>query len=318
MGKLSGFLLMLAALLLPLAATAKEARNFLFLRQGGLDGYEHLLQRTDIDGVQIVYTWRQLEPQKGRYDFSPIERDLARVAALQKALFIQIQDRFFDKEARDVPDYLLTEPSYGGGLVAQIDNPGEGVPQAQGWVTQQWNPDVRRRYQQLLKELAKAFDGRVEGINLPETAADIDQKHDKTGFTCDKYFAAERENMLFARKVFQRSVVVQYVNFWPCEWDNDHRYMQRLFEAALEHDVGLGGPDIVPYRKAHMHNAYPFFHRYKDRLAMIAMAVQEPTLTYKDPQTGKPFTRTQLEDFGRHYLGAHIVFWSTSSPWLLQ
>lgn len=317
-GKSTVFLLALAALSTSLAAYAGDVRNFLFLGRDGLDAHASLLQRPDIDGVQIIYTWRQLEPKKGRYDFSQIERDLARATALHKALFVQIQDRFFSKEARYVPDYLLTEPAYHGGLVAQLDQPGEGVPQAQGWVSQQWNPQVRQRYQQLLQALAKAFDGRVEGINLPETAADIDEEHDKTGFTCDKYFAAERENMLFARKVFKQSSVVQYVNFWPCEWDNDHRYMERLFEAALAHGVGLGGPDIVPYSKAHMHNAYPFFRRYKDRLALVAMAVQEPTLTYKDPNTGKPFTRAQAEDFARNYLGARIIFWSTSSPWLSQ
>lgn len=319
MSRLIIVFLVAAALLLPIVAVGSEQRNFLFVGQGELDRYAHLLQRADIDGVQIVYTWRQLEPQKDRYDFSSIERDLARVTALHKALFVQIQDRFFTKDARDVPDYLLTDSVYGGGLVAQIDNPGEGVPQAQGWVAQQWNPNVRQRYQQLLSTLANAFDGRVEGVNLPETAADIDPgEHGKSGFTCDKYFQAELENMLFARKAFARSAVVQYVNFWPCEWDNDHRYMQRLFEAALQQGVGLGGPDIVPYRKAHMHNAYPFFHRYKGRLGLVAMAVQEPTLTYKNPKTGRPFTKVEFEDFGRNYLGARIIFWSTSSPWLLQ
>jgi len=29
---------------------------------------------------------------------------------------------------------------------------------------------VSERFHQLLKELAKQFDGRIEGINLPETA----------------------------------------------------------------------------------------------------------------------------------------------------
>lgn len=318
MGKLIRLFLAMMALSLPVAAAATDVQHFLFLGQGEIERYQSLLQRSDIAGAQVVYTWKQLEPQKDRYDFSAIERDLASMTALHKALFIQIQDRFFTKDARNVPGYLLTDPDYGGGLVAQMDNPGEGLPQAQGWVTQQWNPNVRRRYQRLLQALAKALDGRVYGINLPETAIDIDRKHDKTGFSCDKYFEAELENMLAARKAFARSEVVQYVNFWPCEWDNDHRYMERLFDAAVKYRVGLGGPDIVPYRKAHMHNAYPFFQRYKNRLGLIAMAVQEPTLTYKNPATNKRFTKAEFEDFGRDYLGARIIFWSASSPWLLQ
>lgn len=29
-----------------------------------------------------------------------------------------------------------------------------------------------------------------------------------------------------------------------------------------------------------MKNAYPFFNQYKGRLSLVAMAIQEPTLTY--------------------------------------
>lgn len=100
------------------------------------------------------------------------------------------------------------------------------------------------------------------------------------GFSCDNYFASEIENLAFARKVFTKSYVVQYVNFWPCEWNNDKNYMSRLFEFASTHNIGLGGPDIVPNRKAQMKNSYPFFNQYKNKLALVAMAVQEPTLTY--------------------------------------
>ena len=315
-------LLLLAAL--PLAVASVQAgraetiggQNFIYTSAGDLKNAGRLLQRKDIAGAQVVYNWKQLEKGEGQYDFSLIETDLAYLKAMHKGLFIQIQDRFFSPEARNVPDYLLKDPIYSGGLVAQTDNPGEGKPAASGWVAQQWNPQVRLRYQKLLQALAQQFDGRIEGVNLPETAIDIDIKGDHTGFSCDKYFQAELENMRFARKVFQRTQVVQYVNFWPCEWNNDHNYMGRLFEAAAQQGIGLGGPDIVPYRKGQMKNAYPFFAQYKHRLPLVAMAVQEPTLTYTNPKTAKPFTRAEFEAFGRDYLGARIIFWSTSTPWL--
>ena len=44
-------------------------------------------------------------------------------------------------------------------------------------------------------------------------------------------------------------------------------------------------------KKPQMKNSYPFFHQYKGRLSLVAMAVQAPTLTYTNPETGKPFTR---------------------------
>lgn len=141
-------------------------------------------------------------------------------------------------------------------MTLQLDNPGENQPQAYGWATMQWVPAVQDRFQKLLTALAKQFDGRVYGINLPETSIDINLKKSPAGFTCEKYFEAEIANMKFARKAFNKTNVVQYVNFFPCEWDNDHQFMSRLFQTAHDNGIGLGGPDIVPGKKAQMKNAY--------------------------------------------------------------
>ncbi|MQL47046.1 hypothetical protein GEA64_03145 [Photorhabdus khanii] len=304
--------------LLSTAALAAKPQNYLYTSSDNLNQLHELLERQDIDGVQIVYNWKQLESAPGKYDFSAIEKDLALLSKIQKKLFIQIQDRFFEKDARYIPFYLQQSSKYQGGLVAQVDNPGEGKAQGYGWVAIQWNADLCKRYQNLLSALAKEFDGRITGINLPETAIDIDMKHDTTGFSCDHYFAAELDNIKFARQVFKKSYVVQYVNFWPCERNNDHQYMSRLFNFASKNKIGLGGPDIVPYQSAQMKNAYPFFNRYKGKLDLVAMAVQEPTLTYTNPKTKKPFTQEEFADFAENYLGANIIFWSTATPWLKQ
>ena len=311
--------LLVAALLVAAGAArgAEEApKNFIYTGAGELEGFRHLLYRSDIGGAQVVYNWKMLEKGKGDYDFSAIEQDLAIAESLHKALFIQVQDRFFSPEARNIPDYILEGAEYGGGLAPQFDNPGENQGIGSGWVAQQWNPAVRARYQALLSALAARFDGRVYGVNLPETAIDLDPKNEPKGYSCDAYFAAEMENIGFARKAFSRSMVVQYVNFWPCEWENDHEYMSRIFDFAAKNRIGLGGPDIVPYRKGQMKNSYPFFHQYKGKLAYVGMAVQEPTLTYKNPKTGKRFTKAEFTAFAKDYLGAHVIFWSTSSPWL--
>jgi hypothetical protein len=309
--------LLLVCVLAP-AAAATTPQNFLFAGSDELEPLADLITRPDIGGVQVVYSWKSLEKARDEYDFSQIEHDLLYLERLNRKLFVQVQDRFFEVKHRNVPAYLLSDPVYGGGLVAQSDNPGENLPEGHGWVTQQWNPAVRERFQKLLAALAQKFDGRVWGINLPESAADVDTKNDKTGFTCDKYFSATLENIAFARKAFSKSHVVQYTNFWPCEWDNDRKYMSRVFEFASQNRIGLGGPDIVPYRKGQMKNSYPFFNRYKGRLSLVAMAIQEPTLTYTNPQTGKRFTREEFVEFAQDYLGVDVIFWSTTSPWLKQ
>lgn len=312
-------LLSCLALYAPLASRAEPPRdpaNFLFAESDDLVKREALLERPDIAGVQIVYPWKMLEHAPGEYDFSAIETDLARLEKHGKKLFVQLQDRFFFIEARNVPRYLLEQPEYGGGLVPQTDYAGDGQPQGHGWVTMQWNPAVRARFQALLRALAKSFDGRIHGINLPESAVEVDPKKDRTGFTCDAYFEAEMDNARVAREAFRRSHVVQYVNFWPCEWNDDRHYMSRFFEFAAANHIGLGGPDIVPWRRGQMKNSYPFFNRYRGKLDLVAMAVQEPTLTYRNPGTGKPFTRAEFVAFARDYLGVDIIFWSATAPWL--
>lgn len=305
-----------AAFFLCCAASAVPPANFLYTGSDELADISKILERGDIEGVQIVYNWKGLETGKNQYDFSQIEKDLQFLNLLNKKLFIQIQDRFFLPDAKNVPRYLMEDPVYGGGIAPQYDNPGENIPVGSGWVAQQWNQQVRLRFQKLLGALGKQFDGRVYGVNLPETAVDLDIKRDKTGFGCDKYFNAELENLKAAKSAFKKSYVVQYVNFWPCEWGNDRNYMGRIFEFAVKNNIGLGGPDIVPDKKAQMKNSYPFFNRYKDKLCLIAMAVQEPTLTYTNPKTAKPFTREEFQEFAMNYLGAKIIFWSIDSPWL--
>ncbi|MCV9878108.1 hypothetical protein [Brenneria izbisi] len=116
---------------------ATTPQNYLYTSYGQLETLHSLLMRPDIDGVQIVYTWKKLEKSKGEYDFSVIEKDLSILNTMNKKLFIQIQDRFFDPDARNIPLYLQQEPQYHGGLVAQSDNPGEGKAPVQGWVAMQ-------------------------------------------------------------------------------------------------------------------------------------------------------------------------------------
>jgi len=82
-------------------AAADEPRNFIYT--GELAEHLDLLDRPDIEGAQVIYPWRMLEPEKGEYDFSAIEADLALTDARGKQLFAQIQDRFFLPTARNVP-----------------------------------------------------------------------------------------------------------------------------------------------------------------------------------------------------------------------
>lgn len=285
------------------AEASTELSNFIFI--GGnydhIDAYAKQIKIGSVDGVQIIYSWKLLEPKKDQYNFAPIETNLQYLAKFHKKLYIQLQDRSFVQQFKSVPDYLLTA-EYNNGASQQIDRI-DGKIVGSGWVAKQWNDKVRQRYQKLLIELAKKFDGRVEIIGFPETAIDVAD----SSFSCDKYFLATQENMIFAKSVFHTTKVVQSINFLPCEWNNDHNYMARLFSTAVAYKVGVGNPDLVPYNKHQMANSYPFLNKYGSQLPLVVASFQKPDLKYKNPKTKKFYTQSEFREFAKNYLHASIL-----------
>ncbi len=91
-----------------------------------------------IAGAQLKYTWRELEPERGRYEFDAIRRDLALLERAGKRLFVQVQDVSFDPGIVNVPEYLLDDPIFGGGIALKYEfedeDEDESRPIVDGWV----------------------------------------------------------------------------------------------------------------------------------------------------------------------------------------
>ncbi|MGW6413015.1 hypothetical protein ACWF95_38680 [Streptomyces vinaceus] len=270
-----------------------------------------MIDRPDIGGVQVVVPWKAIEGNRGEYRWSRLENALKYLQGRHKKLFVQVQDRFFDVAMNDagVPQYVKDE----GGVAPTIDeNPDN--PTTHGAMAAQWNASVRGDFQATLKAMAKKFDGKITGVNLPETAVEVDAKRDQTKYTSKSYIDAEIDNMLYGEKVFTKTQFIQYINFLPD--DDDHKRMKEMFDLAKKKQIGVGGPDTLPDRKYQMENSYKFLHQYKGALPLVAMAVQEPDINAKDPNTGRPYTRERFTDFAHGYLGAHQLFWTTEADWL--
>ncbi|KAJ5267907.1 hypothetical protein N7478_010715 [Penicillium angulare] len=277
-----------------------------------------LLDRPEIHGVQSLYTWKSLEPQRGQYEFSAIANDLNSTRAKGKNLWVQIQDRSFSVESNPVPNYLH-KPIYNNGSVPQCDGDdcgGDFV--VSGWAAAQWNPYVRDRFQCLLKALATSFDGAVFGFNLPETSIEVQSNSTDSGYTCKGYYEGTLDNAQYAASVFKKSYAVQYVNFWPCGWANARHYISDSFHFFAEHGVGIGGPDNIPYKQTMENNAYPYMSKYRNEVPINVVAVQEPDLAAINPNTSKPFTKEEFVSFAEKELGSQILFWALSAAWLHQ
>ncbi|UNI18831.1 hypothetical protein JDV02_005077 [Purpureocillium takamizusanense] len=277
----------------------------------------NILERVDdLVGVQSLYSWKSLEPAQGEYNFTALEDDFARVRAKGKKFWVQLQDRSFSPQYDPVPSYLKT-PYYNNGSAPTCD--GENCAAkftVNGSVAQQWNPRVRERFQALLSAMAAKLDNRIYGINLAETSIEVD--HKSNNYSDEDYFRGSLENAAYARSVFNHSHVVQYMNFWPDGWGNAKDRFNTSFDFLAKHNVGVGGPDLIPFKPGQENNSYRFIRAYHDRLPITVVAVQEPTLKEENPYTHKPFTKAEFVDYAEKNLSVSIIFWATTSPWLLE
>ena len=72
------------------------------------------LEAAGVDGAQLTFTWRELEPERGRYDFTEVERYRDVLGRHGKRLWIQLSDVTFT-DRLPVPEYLRADTAYHGG-----------------------------------------------------------------------------------------------------------------------------------------------------------------------------------------------------------
>jgi hypothetical protein len=277
------------------------------------------LQAEVFEGAQVKYAWKQLEHGEDGYDFSDIEHDLAFLSSKGKKLFIQIQDISYDVSIVPLPRYLLNNPAYHGGADRQYNIRGDDEEHAtpEGWVARRWDPAVQGRFQKLLLALGKEFDGKIEGINLAETAIDFGRSGRlyPEGFTPEIYRDAVTANMRVLKQAFPKSVAMVYANFMvggPAGAEAGS-YLRDVYREAEKLNVAMGGPDLKPYRPGQMSNSYPLLREIADKVP-TGIAAQDGNYELPNPKTGKPVTVAQMVDFASGYLKVKYVFWCTQEP----
>jgi hypothetical protein len=272
------------------------------------------------DGVQIAYSWRQLEPQKDNYDFSMIDEDLKLLTKHGKKLFIQIQDVSFSMKYIHAPKYLLSDSIYHGGTNKQykFKNESETEFVELGWVTRRWDPEVQKRLHKFYQALGKRFDGKIEGINTEETAVDFGKGPlHPPGFSFQRYKEATIENLRALKNAFTKSLVLVYANFMPGGFlpYQDSSYLRDVYAFACENQIGVGGPDLLPYKKGQMSNSYGFIKNCSEKVP-AGVAVQDGTYQFINPKTQKKITAEEIYFFGKDYLGLKYIFWGSEEPFL--
>lgn len=303
------------------SVSAKPIHHYVFFAQDRekIKEDSKFLEMKILEGAQVAYTWRQLEPSKDEYDFSAIREDLTFLTSKGKRLFIQLQDVTFTEFRINVPRYLLKDPQYNGGADKQyrIKDNDEEHAAVEGWMARRWDPAVQERFHKLLFALGKEFDGRIEGINLAETSMVVGESGRlfPKGFSFEVYRNAIITNMKALKRAFPKSVAMQYANFMPGEWraTNDKGYLRAVYQAARESKIAVGGPDLLPYRSGQLKSSYPLI-REAAGIVRTGIAVQDGNYEDVNPKTGKRITIPELIEFATDYLQVDYIFWCTQEP----
>lgn len=310
-------MLMLAS---SLAANSQRMHHFVFFGMDREKVHSKIfLQSKILEGAQLKYSWKELEPEKDAYEFGEIRKDLEFLKSHGKKLFVQLQDSTFDEKHIFVPKYLQSDPQYHGGADRQYELAGKNEENSApaGWVARRWDPAVQTRFFRLLQALGKEFDGQIEGINLPETAVEFGEtgRHFPKGFTPSKYRDAILTQMKALKSAFPKSATLQYANFMPGEWlpESDRGFLKSVYARAKDLKVGTAGPDMLPWKPGQMKHSYPLI-RSNAGLVPTGIAVQEGNYSAKNPKTGMPVTLSELYDFAHDYLKVRYVFWCDEEP----
>ncbi|MBL0940882.1 MAG: hypothetical protein IBJ03_18465 [Gemmatimonadaceae bacterium] len=274
------------------------------------------LYHPNVVGAQLTFTWRELEPRSGEYDFEGVRKRLAFLKSQGKRLFLQIQDVSFS-EASVTPDYLRSDTAYHGGIARKYEGSAKDGFQFGGWVARRWDPAVRERFSLLLAALAREFDGAIEGVVIPETSIDFEHpEHRPSGYSPQVYAEGIQSMITSARNAFQRSCVVIYANFMPGEWlpGDDRGYLRGVHTHAAAIGAGVGGPDVMPYRPFQRSHSLSLIEKRAPGV-IAAMAVQDGNLADVNKSNGQRISVAELYAFSVDRLRLNYLFWGTEEPY---
>ncbi len=252
--------------------------------------------RPGVAGVQVRYTWRDLEPAKDSYDFSAIEADLAVLKAANRQLVVFVFDKSF-KDERYTPAYLWEDHTL----------PSNESSGGVGYVAKRWDPYVVERMSKLLEALGRAFDSHpnFEGVALQESAIGVKGSVlSDAGYTPLKYRDALIELLQNGADALPHSRVFWYMNFLS----GGQRYVADVAAAVAPHGVAIGGPDILPGHKPLEKHVYPVLRSLPD--AVTFNSAQYNSFRWKHRGAPGYWSPMEIFEFAQNELALSYIFWN--------
>jgi len=248
-------------------------------------------------GVKRFHPWRDLEPDRDRYDFSKVRRQLAEVERLDTRLALYIEVQAYHDGRNYTPGYIAGD-AFGGGTYRSWRGATNPVL---------WNRAVAERIAALYRALGAEFDAhpRLAVVVTPETSAQV--VHGPHPAHVERYSEARlldafRIMVDGLRTGFPRTVTLQFVNY-PVG------IIAPLTAELARRGVGLGGPDVFLDDPGLHRGVYPHYRRLAG-IVPLGTAVQWDNYRARrfDGPVDEPGIAA-LFAFGRDVLRDNFMFW---------
>ncbi|GHU99151.1 hypothetical protein FACS1894159_02730 [Bacteroidia bacterium] len=260
-----------------------------------------------VAGMVRRYNWRDLEPSKGHYDLSSIERDLKVCASNGKMLLAQIYDKSFVRGRSVCPAYL-------DGIM---------VEHAAGMIPARWTAQFVERYVAMVEAIAARFDAEpfFEGIIVQESglgmnAPELSRLGGEVAYSSGQYAAALGQYLSGAAQALSRSRTVWFINWL----EGGVAVPDSLICKLIPLQVVVAGPDILPYRANLVEKVYPKFDTFRGQLP-LGNSMQADSYHTNSHDTGLNYGRGHSSEggfdsmeslflYGRDRLHLNYIFWS--------
>jgi hypothetical protein len=279
------------------------------------DAIEELGRYPMLRGLQIRYTWAELEPVRGQFDFSRIERDLALLAAADKRLFILIQTKSFNETSPALPAYLETEVVDGGTYEFEVGAYMESADApTYGRNIKLWNNKIQARLIALTSALGRRFNSHpsLEGVALTETALGVPTVP-ISGAQENAYFVNLLRVNGALRTAFPSTVTLQFTNY-------PKNQLSTFVSGLLSAGAGLGGPDVFLDDPGLATGVYPYYRQLAGKVALGPSVQSENYIARRHGGPYDPQSIAEIYQFSRNELKANYVFWTRraypqDNPW---
>ncbi len=304
MRKTSPGLAAILALFLATSASAQGIKwhpgHYVMLPGGGsvstnLKCIDEIGRVSAIKGVEVRIWWYDLEPSKGVYDFSMIDKYLARLKAqpTAKRLVVRIMDRKFNTGSKSgiIPNYLRTK-YYDWGLVETHS----------GYAAKLWEKPVMDRLITLYKVMGKRYDrdSHFEGIASEESTLSLPTPYPWN------YSDAALEKQ-YERLISYAQPAMPHTNvFLDVNWLGKTSVMQRLVASMMPLPAAAGGSNVMPNKLTLAQKVVTGYYGadYRGHLAVASSVEFRELMDY---------TPKQIGDFAYNTLKLNYIFWERNT-----